>query len=329
MYKYFVPPQEFLDEIIHSEKETFGRHLYYLRKDRAIGKLFEEYNFFWEEWVYDVVKEFYEPGKDMIDIGAHIGTQTICMERVISENGGVERDEHVYSFEPIYHEILRRNINSNITHVYPYGIGEKMSEYSIMIHPWNSEEEINYGATTLNPSLCDPEKVNLYYGSYGPIEITVLPLDIIQLPHAISCVKIDTEGMEEEVLSGMRTIIIRDTPVIIIEIWKHRLNTFFTSEIGCFILEHYNVYQPNSKVFSQCVVCDEDYIFVPKKKQQVSDKLIQTNIDQHLNQNWMMKINMEEMKNKDEIMETDQKMNDNKKNSTQQENQLNEQHSEN
>ncbi len=256
----FEPPQEFLDEIIQTTKEYNGKKLSYLRKDRAVGRLFEEHNFFWEEWMYEIIKDLYELSTDMIDVGAHIGTQTICMERVISEGN------RVHSFEPLYHSILLRNVDLTKTCVYPYGVGKNFAKYSIMIHPWNPEVEINYGASTLNPNLCDPGRVSLYYGTYGPVEIPVVPLDFIQLERKVSIVKIDTEGMEEEVLESMKTLILRDKPVIIIEIWKHRIYEFFQTEIGRFIYDIYEIYTPNSNIFHQCRVCDEDYILIPRTR---------------------------------------------------------------
>lgn len=261
---HFVPPPEFMNEIVQSTNEIAGIRLHYLRKDKALGKLFEA-GIFWELWMGSVMEHMYEPGSDMIDVGAHIGTQTICMAELACRSGG-----KVHAFEPVYYPMVLLNTQgySECVNVYPFGVGETNSMISTCIHPWNSEEELNFGATSLDPSLCDPEKIALYAGSYGPVELPIVSLDNARsiITKHVSVVKIDVEGMELQVLRGMKRLIEEDRPFIILEIWKQRLQTFLESDDSNWLMTMYSMFKPNPDMFSQCKICDEDYILVPNAR---------------------------------------------------------------
>ncbi len=270
---HFVPPPEFLQEIVQSSTENGGVRLWYLRKDKAIGRLFEN-GFFWEFWMHSVIRDLYVPGTDMIDAGAHIGTQTMCMADVLIEH---EAHGTVHAFEPVYYNLVLLNTlgykerHAELVCVYPFGVNDSSGVLRTSIHPWNSECDLNFGATALDPALCDPSKLSLYSGTYGPVDIPLVALDNARfvsqnITRRVSVVKIDVEGMELKVLKGMRRIIEEDRPCIIVEIWEQRFQTFVKSEEGATLMESYAVFKPNPDVFEQCRICNEDYIFVPKER---------------------------------------------------------------
>jgi FkbM family methyltransferase len=269
---HFVPPPEFLQEIVQSTTENGGFRIHYLRKDKAIGRLFEQ-GFFWELWMHSVIGDMYEPGTDMIDAGAHIGTQTMCMADIVRDSN---TEGTVHAFEPIYYHMVLLNTRmykEGLVSVYPFGVNDVSGMLSTKIHPWNAPNDINFGATALDPSLCDPEKISLYSGTYGPVQIPLITLDNARfesgnITRRVSVVKIDVEGMELNVLKGMQRILEEDRPFLIIEIWEQRFKTFVESEEGKHLLDLYAVFKPNPDVFEQCRICNEDYIFVPRARAQ-------------------------------------------------------------
>ncbi len=265
MDQIWTPPPEFMDEIVRSTNGIHGVHLHYLRKDKAVGRLFEM-GFFWEGWVRDILIDLYEPGTDILDIGAHIGTQALCFLDILQNRGG---DGRVICFEPVYSEILKKNVDARRTVIFPYGIGAADGILTTHIHPWNSSEDVNFGATALDPSRCPVALAPLYHGSYGPIQIPIITLATWSrlFEHKkIGIVKIDVEGLELDVLRGGLDLIREHQPVIVIEIWQNNLMDFFASDVAQTILATHNVYKPNPDVFDVCKICVDDYILVPKTR---------------------------------------------------------------
>jgi len=63
------------------------------------------------------------------------------------------------------------------------------------------------------------------------LPVMTLALDSLELPAAVRLVKIDAEGHELSVLKGMRKLIARDKPVLIVEVSSNDVHIFL-AEMG-------------------------------------------------------------------------------------------------
>jgi len=190
-----------------------GRSFCVLKTDAHIA--FELANGrYWEEWMLDIFRQHYVPDTDMLDIGAHIGTSALLMEEICSN------DCTVHAFEPIYHRLishtlLLNQISSERVRVYPYAVGNETKEISTTIKNWSLPA--NFGASALDHSVPVPKGAD-YFGNLH-VTLPVIKINTPFLTRRISLIKIDVEGMEIQVVSGIKDLIERDRPVILIEIW--------------------------------------------------------------------------------------------------------------
>jgi FkbM family methyltransferase len=186
----------------------------YIKTDSCIGFVLKA-GCYWEEWMFKYIQENYLENTNMIDLGGNIGTTTLLMSEVLSDNC------NVFTFEPVYHDILFKNISDNNLNnkvvIYPYGVGNEIK--SLKIKPVNLSDNINFGGLDLMVNLendCDSVKIN------------IVPLDYFNFEN-VSLIKIDVENMEIEVLEGCINLIKRCKPTIIIE--SHQLNTLKQTSI--------------------------------------------------------------------------------------------------
>jgi FkbM family methyltransferase len=169
----------------------------------------------WNPNILDIIFQHISKNKNIIDVGAHIGTHTIPYANFIDKN------MKVYSFEaqkPIYSLLLKNieenNVNNVIAHNYAIGhvnnidvtLTNKVLDGKSKNHTleYNTDKKINYGGITLG---------------IGGEKITMRTLDSFQLDN-ISFIKIDVEGCEKMVLYGARELIKTNKPYILFETKK-------------------------------------------------------------------------------------------------------------
>jgi FkbM family methyltransferase len=144
------------------------------------------------------------PGGTVVDVGAYVGTHTLFYARYTWA-------KLVYTIEPnpLAREVLLRNIAANAgyraeiraDHV-ELAIGAQAGWYCVVPGPAN-----NLGATALRPAA--PTE---------PGALRSLMLDDLAFEGRVTFVKIDTEGMEIDVLSGASRLIAAHRPAIAVEV---------------------------------------------------------------------------------------------------------------
>jgi FkbM family methyltransferase len=150
----------------------------------------------WEPYVAKRFTAYVKPGTTAIDVGAHIGTHTLALSRVVGEQG------RVYAFEPqkkIFRELLfnmKLNAASNVVPL-RFAVGDAEA----IIHMSRAKKG-NEGGTGI--------------GRNGD-RAELRTLDSFPFTN-VSAIKIDVEGYEDHVLAGARRTIERNRPVIFIEI---------------------------------------------------------------------------------------------------------------
>ncbi len=192
-----------------------GRSFCVLKTDVHIAKNLAS-GTYWEEWMFDVFRHHYTPETDMVDIGAHIGTSALLMEEICSQHCSV------HAFEPIFHRLITHtltlnNISNERVRVYPFALGQETTMLDTTVKNWAVPS--NFGASALDHNELVPRDYD-YFGDI-PVQIPVAKLNIDAIfSRRVSVIKIDVEGMEQQVLLGIMELIERDRPVILIEVWK-------------------------------------------------------------------------------------------------------------
>jgi len=188
-----------------------------------------------ERMILNISKEYADPNKNIIDIGANIGNHTVVYSNFT--NGTV------YSFEPqkeIY-DILLKNISINKcdnVKAFNFGISDKEDTFFMNA---TYESPNNFGSFSI-----------IEQNSQSGIMVECKPIDSFNIEN-VGFVKIDVEGHELNVLKGITSLLTRDRPNLIIEIWDHALITYETFDF----LKSIN-YRPLKKLGNS------DYLFVYK-----------------------------------------------------------------
>ena len=197
--------QNLINDDYLEKNNVRNKTINYIKNDNCIGDYIKK-GIYWEEWMFTYIQQNYIENTNIIDLGANIGTTTILMSEVLSNNC------KIFSFEPIYDDILFKNILENNlsdkVEIYPYGVGNKIE--TLKIKQINLLDIMNFGAVSIINNLEDKED------SY---KIDIVPIDYFNFQN-ISLIKIDVEHMEIEVLEGCLNLIKRCRPTILIETYQ-------------------------------------------------------------------------------------------------------------
>jgi FkbM family methyltransferase len=173
----------------------------YNRNDQFVGRGLDLYGQ-WCEFEIQLLRQFIKPGDTVIDAGANIGTHAIAFADLVGPTG------RVHAFEP-----QRRNFHMLAGNValnaldnvvcHQQAVGDADREIALPPLP-PPDVPFNFGALSLSRVAADGERVPL------------VTLDSLQLS-ACRLIKIDTEGMEPQVLDGARDLIGRCRPLLYVE----------------------------------------------------------------------------------------------------------------
>ncbi len=151
----------------------------------------------WEPHVVTLLEEYVEAGTVVLEVGAHVGTHTMPTARLVGPWG------RVYAFEPqrkiyreLYHNLALNGVTNAVALRFAVGSGDPRI---IEMNPATPGNEAGTGV-----------------GSGGD-QVELRTLDSFGFEQ-VSVIKIDVEHYENEVLDGATDTILRNRPVIIIEI---------------------------------------------------------------------------------------------------------------
>jgi FkbM family methyltransferase len=190
----------------------------------------------YESEIAKLIAIFLKEGDVALDIGANIGLQSLRMAAAVGAYG------KVYAFEPLHY--LQQKLKSNLllnradnVLLMPVALSDTESEQEYPVNPnsWNQ------GTFSLRDSVIE--------GHVQTIQINIGDelAEIAQL-HQLNFIKIDVEGFEFRVISGLKTTIVRHRPVIVFEYdenyWKQSGNDI--DKCYNFFIDHnYQLYQIN------------------------------------------------------------------------------------
>jgi FkbM family methyltransferase len=143
-----------------------------------------------------------------LDIGANIGHYTVRLSRLVGAEG------RVLAFEPVPDTfgLLAANVAA-----------AKCGNVTLI----NAAASADSGVAKMTIPMFSSGMKNFYMAQLtereGELAVLTLAVDNLHLPHRVSLIKIDAEGHEIPVLAGLRAIIERDKPVLIVENSSERI----------------------------------------------------------------------------------------------------------
>jgi FkbM family methyltransferase len=176
----------------------------FLATDEYVGRSLDLYGEF-SQAELDLLHPLVFPGSTVLDVGAHVGAQTVGFARKTGPTG------LVLAFEPqrLLYEILCANIalgSLRQARAHHAAVGQRSG--SIRVPVLDSRSPGNFGGLSLGG-------LSLVGRSRGE-EVAILRIDDLDLDR-IDLVKIDVEGMEEEVVAGAENSIRQHRPVLYVE----------------------------------------------------------------------------------------------------------------
>lgn len=176
----------------------YGQLIYNVN-DRYIGRSIEEYGEYSEKEAV-VFDQVLQPGNVVIEAGANIGAHTLFLSRKVGPEGCV------LTFEPqrLVFQTLCGNVAINsLTNVYCWNMALGAETGEIVVPVLDPNHEENFGGLELQKEG-EGERVPM------------VTIDSFELPKC-DMMKIDVEGMEEEVLLGAKDTIARLKPILYLE----------------------------------------------------------------------------------------------------------------
>lgn len=182
----------------------------------------------YEKGTIQLLHQFLNPGSSFLDIGANIGLMSSIASRQVGDNGKVFAVEA----NPKTVEILQHNLALNQcenVQIFPLALGETPGT-ATLFENWN----VNRGGASL-----------LSQDGGEGVEVPLDTLDNLFRNDKIDLIKIDVEGFELEVLKGAQEFLMKQNPVLIIEVSEQRENETgvspkeiadFIRSLGCYKL---------------------------------------------------------------------------------------------
>jgi FkbM family methyltransferase len=192
-----------------------------------------------------LIAKYAAPGTTAIDVGAHSGYFTLCLSAAVGHSGKVL----AFEASPVIFKELLENIDLNrLANVEPRdnAVSDRTESIDFYLAPtWKSEIS------------------SMRSGEGAKTAIDAVALDAF-LPQTsrVSFVKIDVEGAEMKVLEGMRGLIERDKPVMVIEISDPWLKELGSSSAAVFDFLHERGY----RVFDIAAENGEEVVVPPAKQ---------------------------------------------------------------
>lgn len=239
---------------------------YYAKKKDIEQKLLEEPEM-------EILERFVNKNSNSIDIGANFAYYTHRLSNLCPSG-------HVYAFEPIpftYNVAKKIVAHYNFKNVslYQLGVGNENCK-TVFEVPLQSFGAYSAGQAHLSGRNNELEGKSQHYKfeSHEKINCEIIRIDDFkEINKPIDFVKVDIEGAELFALKGMKNLLLKDKPIVLLEINPFFLEGFKIkeSELTDFINEiEYTTFMYNSvsKKLSPYITnfVESNYILIPKSK---------------------------------------------------------------
>jgi FkbM family methyltransferase len=162
----------------------------------------------WESWLTVFMARLIRAGMHVVDVGANHGYYTMMFADLVGEQG------RVAAIEPHPHTVslLRRSLEVNgftaRAEVFAHAVGAKDGDRVLMYLPEGEPKNARVFNPHEEPHLPQANRLKLRSESLDTLLAHWPKVDFL---------KIDVEGAEEAVLSGLNAILERDRPQILLE----------------------------------------------------------------------------------------------------------------
>jgi FkbM family methyltransferase len=190
-----------------SVTDTRHGRIFYINNDSPVGKSLAMYGE-WAELEIEILSAFIGLGSAVVDIGANVGSHTLAFSRRVGPSGSVRAFEPQHMVFQLLERTLAANHCANVTAVRA-GVGRVAGEMVVPADDYAGH--VNVGGLALVQD--EPSDAT----EWDERERTpIVSLDELEL-EACHLVKVDTEGMENDVLAGMARTVQRLRPVVCLE----------------------------------------------------------------------------------------------------------------
>ncbi len=217
-------PPIFKNDAIELRQCRHGVMLYSVN-DAYIGRSLQTYGEYCEDEVR-LFQKVVRPGDTVLDIGANIGAHTVFLANAVGQDG------RVIAFEPLRSnfQMLCANLALNgLQHVEPMHAAVGLEVGTVQVPRAGLMNVGNQGAFSVKDPLPDDATLDM------------VPMTTVDALTLESChfIKIDVEGMEEEVLRGAAATLKRHQPILHLENNKKDqspalIQTLFDLDYSCF-----------------------------------------------------------------------------------------------
>jgi len=145
-----------------------------------------------------------DPTRAIVDVGAHIGLHAIWWARRFPNAEVVAIEPGTALFK------LKTNVGHN-------ELGDRIDVIDCALSDREGTGELYQAADDAYTALSDTRRHPIQF--VLPVELTTLDAIAGELEHPLGLVKIDVEGHEDAVIAGGRAAILRDKPVLFVEIY--------------------------------------------------------------------------------------------------------------
>lgn len=193
----------------------------------------------WEKHITELLTGYLKPDHNCLDIGANFGYHTVTMGLLTKEKG------KVFAFEPmqLFFNQIKANLYLNgLTNVkiFKNAVGNK--EENIFI----SEPNINPNHPIINHGITSITKHGTIGNKQDIVKMLTIDTISLELPK-INFIKLDVQGCELLTLQGAKNKILKDNPLLVVEIEHPMLAQFghTPEDLISFIKDelNYNIYQ--------------------------------------------------------------------------------------
>jgi FkbM family methyltransferase len=152
---------------------------------------------------FDLLHQWVKPGSTAIDVGANIGHYTLRLAQLVGEQGRVIAFEPMpQTFRLLQHNVAVAACLANVT------LYERAAS--------DADRTVRMFQPTFSDSgLPDPYEASIRPD--GETVVRAVRVDSLAYRNDVSLVKVDVEGHEYQALLGMRDLIERCHPVLIVE----------------------------------------------------------------------------------------------------------------
>jgi FkbM family methyltransferase len=181
-----------------------GRDGYFLVNvnDVYVGRalfIYGEYNGLERDFLIGLVA----PGNVVVEVGANIGSHTVALAKAAGPAG------KVHAFEPqraCYSLLETQSALNGLENIHAHRCGVGRAKGRLSMPRMNYGDIGNFGALELTPNKTPRSE-----------DIDVVTLDDMLADSACALIKIDVEGMEEDVIRGAVGVINKTSPLLYVE----------------------------------------------------------------------------------------------------------------